>query len=64
VLARRFPGDAAALSALADEAGMSRLWAGIHFRSDIDTGLALGLEVAERVFETSQTDGADRALRE
>jgi hypothetical protein len=30
------------LNALGDEAGMSRLWAGIHFRSDIETGLALG----------------------
>jgi hypothetical protein len=26
---------------------MSRLWAGIHFRSDIDAGLKLGRAVAD-----------------
>jgi hypothetical protein len=45
-LAYLFPHDAIALNALGDEAGESRLWAGIHFRSDINTGLALGRAVA------------------
>ena len=39
VLAYLFPHDAVDLNALGTEAGESRLWAGIHFRSDIDTGL-------------------------
>jgi hypothetical protein len=58
VLAYLFPRDAAALNAQADEAGMARLWGGIHFPSDIRTGLALGRAVAQRVVERAQTDGA------
>ena len=57
VLAHLFPADAAALTAQGDEAGMSRLWAGIHFRSDIETGLALGRAVGEMVIQRAQGDG-------
>jgi hypothetical protein len=53
-----FPHDAAALNALGNEAGESRLWAGIHFRSDIDTGLALGRAVAKLVIERAEKDGS------
>jgi hypothetical protein len=58
VLAYLFPHDAVALNALGDEAGESRLWAGIHFRSDIDTGLALGRAVAKLVIERAEKDGS------
>jgi len=58
VLAYLFPHDAGALNALGDEAGQSRLWAGIHFRSDIDTGLALGRAVAKLVIERAEKDGS------
>lgn len=51
VLSALFPADAAALMANAQEAGNSRLWAGIHFQSDVDAGLALGLKVGEMVIE-------------
>jgi membrane-associated phospholipid phosphatase len=57
-LAYLFPHDAVALKALGDEAGESRLWAGIHFRSDIDTGLDLGRAVAKLVFERAEKDGS------
>jgi len=57
-LAYLFPHDAAALNALGNEAGESRLWAGIHFRSDIDTGLALGRAVAKLVIEQAEKDGS------
>jgi hypothetical protein len=33
-------------------------WAGIHFRSDIDTGLALGRAVAKLVIERAEKDGS------
>ena len=56
VLAHLFPADAAALTAQGDEAGMSRLWAGIHFRSDIDAGLKLGRTVGDLVVERGQRD--------
>ncbi|HKW94213.1 MAG TPA: phosphatase PAP2 family protein [Methylomirabilota bacterium] len=58
VLAYLFPRDAASLTAQADEAGMSRLWGGIHFPSDIRVGLALGRVVAQRVVERAQADGS------
>ena len=58
ILAGLFPVDATALNAEGDDAGTSRLWAGIHFPSDIDTGLALGRAVASRVLERAQHDGA------
>jgi hypothetical protein len=46
VLARYFPRDARELRAWAQEAAVSRLYGGIHFRSDNDAGLALGKQVA------------------
>ena len=48
VLAHFFPENAAELRRMADEAAMSRLYGGIHFRSDNDAGLALGRAVAAR----------------
>ncbi len=51
-----FPRDAPALNALADEAGQSRIWAGIHFPTDVRVGLALGRSVAQRVIDLSRSD--------
>ena len=45
VLAARFPDAARKLRAWADEAAISRLYGGIHFRSDNETRLALGKKV-------------------
>ena len=53
-LAGFFPADAAFLTKQADEAGESRLWAGIHFRSDITAGLALGDAVGDQVIAKVQ----------
>jgi membrane-associated phospholipid phosphatase len=47
VLAHFFPSDAVQLRAWAEEAAMSRLYGGIHFRFDNDEGLALGRKVAD-----------------
>jgi hypothetical protein len=44
------------LNALADEAGQSRIWAGIHFSTDVKVGLALGRSVAQKVIEQAQGD--------
>jgi membrane-associated phospholipid phosphatase len=49
VLGHLFPRERAVFDALATEASESRLWAGIHFRSDLAAGRALGRAVAERV---------------
>jgi len=45
VLAAFFPAKADQLAAMADEAALSRLYGGIHFRSDNEVGLALGRRV-------------------
>ncbi len=62
VLGYLFPRDAEAFAALGDRAGESRIWAGIHFRSDIVAGRQLGFAVANKVIERATQDGA-RQLR-
>ena len=49
VLAHFWPESAARFQAMAQEASMSRLWGGIHFRSDNEEGLRLGQSVGEEV---------------
>jgi hypothetical protein len=44
VLAGLFPGAADALHAMADEAGLSRLYGGIHYRFDLTAGKSIGRE--------------------
>jgi membrane-associated phospholipid phosphatase len=46
VLGGIFPAEAARLAAMADEAGESRLYAGIHYRFDKDAGLDIARRVA------------------
>ena len=48
-LAHLFPRDAEAFLALGKQAAEARIWAGIHYRSDIDAGQALGRAVSEQV---------------
>ena len=53
VLGAFFPGQAAQLNAMAEEAAISRLYGGIHYRSDNEAGLELGRHaggVAVRVY--------------
>ncbi len=45
VLAAFFPASAAEVRAMAEEAAVSRLYGGIHFRSDNEVGLTLGRRV-------------------
>jgi hypothetical protein len=47
VLANAFPGHARRLRRDADEAALSRVYGGIHYRFDGDAGLALGRQVAQ-----------------
>lgn len=62
VLAAFFPEQAGELQASADEAALSRLFGGIHFRSDNEEGLRLGRAVGRRVLERSLgPDGARAA---
>jgi membrane-associated phospholipid phosphatase len=58
VLANLFPTDAEEVMALAHQATESRIWAGIHFRSDITAGVSLGQTVADAVIAHAGSDGA------
>src|SRR5438093_6054535 len=52
VLSALFPAESAQLHAWAAEAAASRLYAGIHFRTDNEVGLALGTSVGEAALAT------------
>jgi len=58
MMAHLFPRDAAAITDRADTNALSRLWAGIHYRTDIVVGLKLGRDVAAAVIEAAATDGS------
>jgi hypothetical protein len=51
VLARFFPERAGWLRAQAEQAALSRLFGGIHYRSDNEAGLELGREVGRKVLQ-------------
>jgi hypothetical protein len=50
-LAAFFPEHSSELHEYAEQAALSRLWGGIHYRSDNDEGLRLGRGVAEAVMK-------------
>jgi hypothetical protein len=58
VLSYLFPEGAASFDAMSDEAGVSRLYGGIHYRSDIENGKAHGKVVGADVVKFAQSDGA------
>jgi len=56
VLAFFFPRDAALLRQMGDQASESRVWAGVHFRSDIVAGNAIGRDVTQLMFDRIKND--------
>jgi PAP2 superfamily len=58
VLSELFPAEAANLIAIEKEASESRIWAGIHFRSDIEAGRSVARGVAGAVIERAGQDGS------
>jgi membrane-associated phospholipid phosphatase len=58
VLGYLFPRNAECFKLNAEEMVASRMWAGIHFRSDNETGLTLGRAVGQAVIERARGDGA------
>ena len=56
VLAQVFPRDRERLLALAEEAGQARIWAGIHYRFDVEAGQTLGRQVADKVMARAFDD--------
>jgi membrane-associated phospholipid phosphatase len=59
VLSYLFPGDATALSGIAQDAGTSTFDALIHTQLDVSAGLTLGGQVGKQVVARAQTDGAN-----
>lgn len=60
ILSYLFPEHATEFDAMAEEAAMSRLYGGIHYRKDCTVGLDLGRDVAEHMIENfAKIDGAD-----
>ncbi len=51
VISDFFPADGESILAAGAEAGQSRIWGGIHYRSDVDAGSALGAGVAQAVVD-------------
>lgn len=60
VIGRLFPEFTDLMEEKAAEAAESRLWSGIHFRSDIDVGLTIGRKVGDLVMERAGRDGSSR----
>jgi hypothetical protein len=58
VIGRLFPDFADAMEARSTEAAESRIWAGIHYRSDVTAGLAIGRKVGDLVIEKAAQDGS------
>jgi hypothetical protein len=56
ILAYLFPRDAAQFAHEAEQAAESRLWAGVHFRSDIEAGKQMGKAIAALVIDRLQGD--------
>jgi membrane-associated phospholipid phosphatase len=59
VLSYLFPGGAASFDAMRDEAAVSRLYGGIHYRSDIEKGKVHGQSIGAFTVRFAQTDGAN-----
>lgn len=63
ILARIFPEDADAAWAMAEESGVARMKAGIHYRSDHTAGIRLGRRVARDLLKSATKDGAPQSYR-
>ena len=59
VLSYLFPANAASFRAQRDEAAVSRLYGGIHYRSDIEAGKQVGEKVAGYTIQAARSDGAN-----
>lgn len=56
LMAYFFPDQRAELERLADNIGMARIWAGVHWRQDHELGVTIGKAVAEQVIQQLRQD--------
>jgi membrane-associated phospholipid phosphatase len=59
VLGHIIPERAAQYMDMANEASMSRMYGGIHYKSDCTVGLIVGKNVGSYAIERAKTDGAE-----
>lgn len=59
VLSHLFPAGTSEFNAMVEEAGISRLYGSIHYRSDIEAGKAHGKSLADYIVSFAATDGAE-----
>ncbi len=63
ILSAFFPAKSDSLDAMVEQAGLARMYAGIHYRFDVDTGQQLGRRVARFVAEVDRSRGSAAAVR-
>ncbi len=59
ILAHLVPDRATAYHAMAQEASMSRMYGGIHYRADCEVGLEVGHNIGDYAVQRALTDGAE-----
>ncbi|HEX2607993.1 MAG TPA: phosphatase PAP2 family protein [Flavisolibacter sp.] len=59
VLGYLIPERAADYAAMAQEASLSRMYGGIHYRTDCEVGLKVGKSIGDYAIQRAKTDGAD-----
>ena len=59
MLGHLIPQRAAAYKAMAQEASLSRMYGGIHYRSDCEVGLQVGAKVGDYAVQRAKSDGAE-----
>jgi membrane-associated phospholipid phosphatase len=55
-----FPQEAPYYRQVAEEIGLSRMWAGIHYRSDVETGWEMARRLLQKVVARAESDGSRR----
>src|SRR6266571_3944500 len=63
ILSAFFPAKTDSLDAMVHEAGLARIYAGIHYRFDVDIGAQLGRNVARFAGEVDRSGGSAVAVR-
>lgn len=59
VLSHLIPSMASSFNKYANEASLSRLYGGIHYRRDCDVGLIMGKSIGEKAISRALADGAE-----